>query len=167
MAMIEASEITKNLWQGSVPEPGTYVAEAGFDVLVLSAREHQRSSIYYPGVQVLHAPNDDNERYPFTREKLRIALHAARQSAEAIKEGKSVLVTCAAGLNRSGLISALTLHFLHGWSGAQCIKVVREKRGLWRDPQPLSNDEFVTVLNRLPEKLIPEEERVVPPELQK
>ena len=60
--MIEASEITKNLWQGSVPEPGEYVAEAGFDVLVLSAREYQRSSIYYPGVQVLHAPNDDIRR---------------------------------------------------------------------------------------------------------
>ena len=153
--MIEASEITKNLWQGSVPEPGKYVAEAGFDVLVLSAREYQRSSIYYPGVQVLHAPNDDNERYPFTREKLKVALQTARSVAEAVNEGKNVLVTCAAGLNRSGLISALALHFLYGWSGAQCVKVVREKRGIWRDPQPLSNDEFVTVLNRLPEKPLP------------
>ena len=152
---LDASEITPGLWQGSYPGPGPQTMSAGFDVLVLAAREIQRSSVYFPGVEVVHAPNNDApNRYPFTTEDLKVAVHAAFKVADSIRSGKKVLVTCAAGLNRSGLVSALTLHVLYGWRGQDCVRHVREKRGLWRNPGVLSNKQFVKVLERLPKRAV-------------
>lgn len=147
--LVEANEIMPNLWQGSVPPQGWLLAHAGFRALVLCAREHQYPASSYPGIRVIHAPNDDSIRFPLTREKLRVAVRAARQVAEALRAGQSTLVTCAMGLNRSGLVSALTLHIFYGWSGDQCIAQIRTRR----DPQagflPLSNKEFNTCLRRI------------------
>lgn len=119
--------------------------------MVLCAREHQYPATSYQGVQVVHAPNDDNAAYgPLTREKLAVALRAARTVAAAMGEGKRCLVTCAAGMNRSGLVSALSLHLSKGWSGDKCIQQVRQKRGPGKKGfQPLSNSEFTTALRRL------------------
>lgn len=149
---LDFSEIVPNLYQGGYPGPGSQVAEAGFDILVLSAREYQRSHVYFPGVKVIPAPNNDSPtHFPLTAEDLKIAVRAAFKVAHAVQEGEKVLVTCAAGMNRSGLISALAIHILYGWSGDQCIRVVREKRGPKADGYyPLSNSQFVSVLRKLP-----------------
>ena len=152
---LDANEITPLLWQGSVPPRGDRLNQVGIKVLVLCAREWQFREKPEPflGVRIIRAPNDDSPKYPLTREKLRIALWAAGEVSRAIQAGEQVLVTCAAGLNRSGLVSALTLHKLYGWSGERCIRQVQEKRrnsaahpGLGA----LSNPEFVTALRRLP-----------------
>lgn len=148
---LDAHEIVPGLWQGSVPTLGKGVAQGGFHLLVLSAREHQYPSVYFPGVAVVNAPNDDNAAYgPLTREKLKVALQAARRVVKTVKAGKAALVTCAAGLNRSGLVSALALHLLHGWSGDRCIKQVRARRPAKKHIRPLSNSDFTAALRRLP-----------------
>jgi len=147
--MLDANEIAPGLWQGSKPPMDGTVKGRGFTHLVLCAREWQPSDELFPGVQVIHAPNDDHPAYGhLDREKLRTAIVAARQVAEAIKKGGMALVTCAQGINRSGLVSALALHFLYGWSGSQCIDRVRKKRK-HRVYKALSNEEFTAALRNL------------------
>lgn len=147
---LDAHEIAHDLWQGGKPPYGTSVAESGFRILVLTAREFQPESVYFPDIKVIHAPNDDHPKFgSLTKEKLRGAVGAARQVTDAIKNGQKVLVTCAAGLNRSGLVSGIVLHMLYGWPGEKCVQVVREKRGPVGDMLPLCNEEFVQVLKNL------------------
>ncbi len=140
---VEASPIAKGLWQGSAPPPGDAVRQSGFDVLVLCAQEYQPPAEHFPGVQVIHAPNLDGGE-PLDRPRLALALQAARQAAQAIRQGKQVLSTCRMGLNRSGLVSALTLYFLTGSPGVRCVEQVQRGR-----PGGLANPKFVAALARL------------------
>ena len=148
---LDANEIVPNLWQGSVPPKGEALQNKGFAVLVLCAREFQYQANLFPGIKVIHASNDDHGSLPLTREKLRVAIQAARQVVDALKAGQKVLVTCHAGLNRSGLVSALALHLFYGWSGAKCIALIRLRRHsrVRPDLAPLSNRDFVRALLRL------------------
>jgi len=148
---LNADEIVPGLWQGAVPDFGPAVAQAGFDVLVLTASEHQRSPVYYPDVKVIQAPNDDSVGRPLTPHKLRTAARTAVEVARDVQQGKRVLVTCAAGMNRSGFVVALALHLLYGMSGEMAIQWVRFKRRRGHDGyRSLSNGEFNEVLRRLP-----------------
>ena len=55
--------------------------------------------------------------------------------------GEKVLIRCQAGLNRSGLVTALTM--MHaGYEPADAIKQIRQQRS----PMALFNDNFVTWL---------------------
>lgn len=148
---IDAHEIAENLWQGAFPPPGASVRDAGFDTIVLCARELQMPTDAYPGVRIVYAPNDDSVQFPLTREKLRVAIQAAAEAKKDVQAGRRVLVTCAAGLNRSGLVSALILHQLFGWAGSECVRVVRAKRvGSKRHPgRALCNAEFTAAIRRL------------------
>lgn len=128
----------------------------GFDLLVLCAREHQFIDDHeaFQGLTVVRAPNDDSVHYPLTREKLRTAVGASSEVVRALKANQQVLVTCAAGLNRSGLVTALSLHKLYGWSGEKCIAAVRKGRKSKNYPhiKPLSNSEFQMALRKLKAK---------------
>ena len=149
----DAHEIVPGLWQGALPPEGPEVKGRGFSVLVLCARELQPPAERYPGVKVIHAPNDDHPDYgSLDREKLRVAIRAAKKAVEALKDGERVLVTCAAGANRSGLVSGLMLHFLYGWSGRKAVDMIRRKRKVKGGYQPLSNEEFVSALMTLKSK---------------
>jgi protein-tyrosine phosphatase len=142
--MVEADLIHPGLWQGSKPPLGSTVAEAGFDILVLCAEEYQPPAEHFPDVVVLHAPNDDDSFVAPTRDQLKIAWEAAQRASLAIQAGQNVLVTCYAGINRSGLVSALTLHKLLGISGVEaCMKIKRAR------PQALTNPQFIRCLARV------------------
>ena len=67
----------------------------------------------------------------------RAAGYVASGVARHLRKGRKVLVTCAAGLNRSGLISGLTLRQL-GIAGDSAVRKVRRARG----PHALSNTAF-------------------------
>jgi len=139
--LVEASPIKAGLWQGSAPPVGDAVRKSGFDVLVLCAEEYQPPASAFPGVEVIHAPNDDSK---LTRTQLAGALQAAHRAALALKQGKQVLVTCRVGWNRSGLVSALSLHLLTGKSGGECVGLVQRGR-----EGALGNPYFVAALERL------------------
>ena len=143
--MIEASAILPWLWQGSAPPTGPHVARAGFHTLVLCAMEYQPEMHHFPGVEVIHAPNDDRSDVPPTKEQLLGALRAARVVTERVKESKRVLVTCMQGRNRSGLVSALSLYLL-GVKPSAAVDMVKNKRRR----RALSNPRFVEALLRLP-----------------
>ena len=152
---LDAHEIGVRLWQGAFPPSGPKVREAGFDMVVLCARELQLPPEAHPGVEVVHAPNDDSEAFPLTKEKLRIAVRAADIVVQRIQAGGKVLVTCAAGLNRSGLVSAIALHKMYGWGGDECIRTVRTKRvaSKHHPGKALSNAEFVAAIRWLPARV--------------
>lgn len=145
------SRISEKLWQGGYPLRGAELAAAGFDVIVLSAEELQPESaeearVVFPGVEVVCAPLDDVD--PITPAIIRVANEAADYVARKVRLGRRVLVTCAQGKNRSGLISALTLVRLRGISGKEAALVVREAR--LPAAKALTNPAFSAYLESLP-----------------
>lgn len=127
--MLDANQIWNGLWQGAMPPPGSLVASHGFDALVLAAQEHQRPD-FYPDVKVILAPGDDIDQAYALANFLPTWLRAASEVATRVKDGQKVLVTCMAGLNRSGFITTMALHHLTGWSGADCVAHVKVHRQL-------------------------------------
>jgi hypothetical protein len=139
---LDADEIADRLWQGAMPPTGPRVRRAGFDVLVLCSEEYQPAPALFPGVRVIHAPNEDAPS--LSDVQWQTVLGASVGVAEAIREGAKVLVTCTAGLNRSGLVSALTLiHLAEGTVSAS--EVVAQIQG--RREMALCNDAFVELIH--------------------
>jgi hypothetical protein len=146
---VEADEIAPNLWQGSYPATGRAVAASGFSMLVLCAVELQEPADLWPGVEVVYAPNYDDKDHPLTHELLNVAKTAAHKVTGAVRQGRQVLVTCRAGLNRSGLVVGLALHQLYGWDGHTCIDRVKARRRHPKCFEPLANRDFRNAILRL------------------
>ena len=124
------------LYQGDAMSAAT--AAGKFDTLVLCAEELPRAALMLPkGVRVIEAGIDDAELSP---KEAWIAQNAARSVVRDLGYGRKVLVTCFAGRNRSGLVSALTLKRM-GYSGAEAIEAVRRAR-----KNALTNESFVRYL---------------------
>lgn len=136
----QAHKITDRLFQGGFPPPGDRLSNAGLDVLVLAAAEHQDASLY-PRVTVICAPGDDDTRRHRLDQFIDGWRSAATQVVEHVKAGRNVLVTCMAGQNRSGLITALVLRELTGWSGSRLVNHISRRR-----PFALNNSTFVDYL---------------------
>lgn len=103
---------------------------------MLCAEENQHEELY-PGVQVILAPGEDDSRPERMKRYLPAWKAAAEQVAQHVKDGKSVLVTCMAGLNRSGMVTAMALYLLTGWSGSYVVNHVQACREM-----ALCNDTF-------------------------
>lgn len=128
----------QSLWQGPIPPKGDRVGRS-FDVLVLCAAEYQPARQLFPGVEVLYAPLRDTIPTP---EEIVTWRRTAAAVAERLGRGKRVLVTCAAGLNRSGIVSAGALMLLGHAPGA-ATRGVRRARGT----RALGNTYFVALLH--------------------
>jgi hypothetical protein len=112
---------------------------SGWGVIVLAAQERQPDRrIFAPWTRVVYAPIDDAILTP--REAYTAEI-ASAIVADALRAGQSVMSTCAQGRNRSGLVSALALTKLHGWSGARATDHVRAAR-----PGALTNPSFLRYL---------------------
>ena len=135
----EANLVYGRLWMGDAPPIGFSIG-LKFDVLVLAAMEYQPAQLFND-VEVVQAPMDDLPT-PIRSSMFDIALHASHTIAGALADGKTVLVTCLAGLNRSGLISAMSLMEAYGMSADDAILKVREARG----PNALCNHSFTRFL---------------------
>jgi len=141
----DLSEIVPNLWQGSRHSISKYLVRYNFNVLVLCAEEWQPPRSLFPdSVSVIYSPNADDPFREPTRNELLRAISTSKEIAAAVHSGKNVLTTCMAGLNRSGLVNALALHFLTGNSGCTCMRLIRLKRF-----GALSNPQFQEVLVRV------------------
>lgn len=122
---LDAVEIAPGLWQGSAPTAGPSVRKAGFDALVLAAQEYQPPDARFPGVVVLRLPIDDA---PLQHPDWVRAIQIATSVSEIRARGGRVLSTCQMGLNRSGLVSALSLMILDGMNAPTAIARVRGRR---------------------------------------
>jgi len=137
MAPNSSDEVTPRLWQGAAPDP--LKSYDGFDVLVLCAREVQPRFRRFKGT-VIRAPFVDTP-YPTDVER-KIAIRAAREVAKRLRKGQKVLVTCAAGLNRSGLVVALALRMATQMHPEEIIRRIRAARG----ERALSNPAFERIV---------------------
>lgn len=139
---VDASLIHLGLYQGCAPsthEGTTALADAGFDVLVLCAREYQPDPSVFVGTTVVHAPFSD--AIEVTKDLWRTAEYAADEVCRYLEAGKSVLVTCQEGRNRSGFVCAIALCRL-GFKVEDAVRQVRDRRG----GRALSNPQFVKAL---------------------
>ncbi len=115
-----------------------------FDLVVLCAEEFQPvDHAFRAGLRVLRLPFDDTLK-PLTRRELQPLIGAASSLADEIRRGRRVLVTCMAGRNRSGLVSALTLCRLYGMTGSAAVTRVKQCR-----PNALTNRVFAETVVRL------------------
>lgn len=116
------------LAQGSKPPINSKMP---FEVIVLAAREHQFDM---PGYEVLHIPLDDDPWDPPSAEDQAKIKAVASTVAQRVRAGHRVLVTCHAGINRSGLIAGLALVEL-GFTGPQAANRIKYLRGGLTNPQ--------------------------------
>jgi protein-tyrosine phosphatase len=124
--MLDCDRLISRLYIGSAPPRGSEVAKAGFTTLVLAAEEYQPKLREFPGLRaVIHAPLDDADP---SEEEVDTAVQAALEISERWAQGERILVTCAAGKNRSGLVAALALHFITCCPPRRCIEVVKRER---------------------------------------
>lgn len=134
--------VSENLWMGGVPPVGGQVVKY-FDGLVLAAAEYQVADDY-PGVEVLLAPMHDDGS-PMTKEDVGTALRATSWVVKRLRDGQKVLVTCRMGLNRSGLVCAMSLCCGSATPEAdEAIAAVRAARG----PDALGNQDFTSLIRR-------------------
>lgn len=153
------NKILGKLYQGSYPPVQTAkeLKEKGFDYIVFCARELQPSNIPYndEGINVVYAPNDDVSQ--ISVEQLQTALKTAEFVAKLIRDGKKVLVTCAMGHNRSGLVTALSLCHLTDFSAGRIISLIKNSRlGAMR------NKYFCDILEKARERIKYEPYRKLP-----
>lgn len=124
---------TTDIWndrlhQGSAPADVDSVVDAGFDVLVLCAAEHQMSGATSDLLEIIRAPGDDSvEDSDFDRDR-QTWLSVSDIVADKIRDGSRVLVTCMGGFNRSGFVNAVVLNSLMGWSGDRCVNHIQKTR---------------------------------------
>lgn len=130
---LDADEVTPGLWQGSKLQPGIYP----FDLIVLTAAEWQLPGETFGGTTVLRVPLHDVYTKTVVAEQLPRAIAAAQEVFRARRAGKRVLVICAAGWNRSGLVNALALR-IAGLSADQAIGLIKRARGVYA----LGNEAF-------------------------
>jgi len=143
---LSANWVMRGLYIGGQPPLGSNLARRGFNILVLCAAEIQPKSKEFPGLKKLyHAPL--NDYLHFEHGEQGVALRAAKVVNDEIRAGQHVLVTCHLGINRSGLVTALALHLLTGWSGQMCLDYLRKKR-----EGALINPFYAEYVRSLPER---------------
>jgi hypothetical protein len=139
-------QIDTGLWQGAEPERSwsSYVLGPAMDLdlLVLTNVDGQDGWGRFDGrgFAVMRAPMQDDQR-SLRPEDAEMAEEAAKRVCGTLQQSGRVLVTCHMGLNRSGLISGISLCLLREISGAAALQQVRSKR-----PGSLFNPEFAKYL---------------------
>lgn len=134
-------EILTGLWQGGTEDDEIvgclaiatrYDRDQPFDVVVTLYADAMPAAW---GVEELRFGFPDAD---LTAHSVERAVALARYAHQRWNEGARVLIRCQAGVNRSGLVTALTL--MHeGFSAADAIALLRSRRS----PAVLSNRHFV------------------------
>ena len=152
---MNADKVGKNLWVGGLPTDPAAV-DQNFDALVLASKEYQ--DIFpvhkYPKTKLILAPLSDEPNAPTgpSREERAVAMKAALEVHDLNKKGKKVLVTCAAGVNRSALIAGLSM-VIAGDSAQHAINRIRKHRKPPTGSTPLFNPHFQKLLRDVDNEL--------------
>lgn len=132
-------EVAPRLFVGSKPPPGRH---ADYDTIVLMAIEYQPPAHLFPGSEVIHAPIDDSPNRPMRDDEMVTAVETGHRIARRLLAGRTVLSTCAMGLNRSALVAAIAMHEAYGMNADEIIRRLRAARGEWA----LHNPQFEKLL---------------------
>lgn len=133
---LDVTEIAGNLFMGSAPTDGGELTRRGFNTVVLSAEEFQPPDFWFGGIEVVRAPMHDTKP---ARDEVLLAHQAGHLVADRIRTGRKVLVTCFAGRNRSGWITALALIEL-GIHPMAAIEHIRSRRAMALSNHAFNND---------------------------
>lgn len=130
------------LAQGAFPGTNPALFQA-FDVVVYTAEEMQPKGMKVPAGKFVYKLRLDDDIYRPIPPEVQLAVHRMGQSlAGHLRAGHRVLVTCAMGMNRSGIVTATTLMHLTGCSGSQAVDQVKARRRPNEGVTPLSNPIF-------------------------
>lgn len=135
----DATEILPGLWQGDQFSGAAAVAE-GFDMNVNLTPHTTNASMPALPANYIVWPISDGPLPDIER-----AFLIARRIAAAVMDNKRVMVHCAAGLNRSGLVMALAVREILRISGKDALELVRSRR-----EGALFNENFAAYLRSLP-----------------
>lgn len=100
----DASNVYPKLWVGAAPPADR--SYPGVQMIVLCAREYQPASFAHFSGQIVRVAIPDDA---LDTDELRRALSGGMTVGNALKDGKRVLVTCRAGINRSAMVAGLGL----------------------------------------------------------
>lgn len=135
-------EIVPHLWMGchdwidAADQPRRAVVTDQFSLVIsLYTRDGHGPD---PGVEHLVAPIPDG---PLDAAQIDQVVRLAARAADAVRDGRTTLVRCHAGLNRSGLVVAQALIGL-GYTSDSAIRLIRAGRS----PLALNNRTFVAYL---------------------
>ena len=135
--ILNAHQIAGTIWQGALPVQQPWAVRGmKFDLLVTAVPPDPRGY----GVPVIHAPLTD-DAFGIVKGDWRRAWLAAQAVCASARRKQKVLVCCAEGRNRSGLIVGIALQQLYGLSGAEVIAKIQSRR-----PQSLTNWHFCEAL---------------------
>jgi protein-tyrosine phosphatase len=140
--MTPVSEILKGrLYQGGIDAPLHLQAIPDLHIATVDGSPPHPLS----AKKVYYLPLIDDPTVNWSKKTSWVAevLKAATIASESLRKGEVVLITCHAGLNRSGMITALALIDL-GLSPKEAVSLVRRKRSRLA----LSNPQFVKVVYR-------------------
>jgi len=134
------ARVAPKLYMGSRPPEDPLLGTA-FDVVVLCAQEYQPPQGAFGRAKIVRCPIDDAA--PSQAESQAI-VETGTRVASAVRQGRRTLVTCHAGLNRSGVVTAYAL-IVNGVHVREAIAMVRRARG----SSALFNTHFVNLLRQL------------------
>lgn len=133
--------LVKGLWQGSRPLIGEYFGR--FDLVVFCANEFQPNKRQIEELGIREALVAGFNDSPFLDGDDYKAINLAVSTVSArLRAKETILVTCMAGMNRSGLVSALSMMDAYDFTADRAIKTVRRARG----PFALGNDTFLRMI---------------------
>lgn len=129
------------LAQGAYPKP-PIEAFGPFDIVVFCAEELQPRLTALPRTKkAVYVPMDDNPYQPVPEADAKKVREVGKMLAQEVLSGKRVLITCAMGANRSGLVTGMTLRSL-GHEGPDAVSLIRQRRKLGDGQQALFNPVF-------------------------
>lgn len=142
-------EVTHNLWMGGMyygPSMSPCAPNRGdFDVVISMAGRGNLSTRPHHSIEQYAFLIDDGQ---LGKDELALVYEARDLAVAAVMAGRKTLVRCQAGLNRSGLVVALTLLLLPPFRGACCslhaIALVQGKRS----QHALHNPHFVDYIKQ-------------------
>lgn len=144
MDLIYQDEQTKgSIWQSGYREIPWDLQAAAIHLVVYAASECPPLN-HHLGAEKFSCPNDDNMAppgHPIYDALLANALKGVPKVVEAVKNGKNVLITCNMGINRSSLITGLSMKELTSWPAEKIISTIQTKR-----PGTLTNPSFKIML---------------------
>lgn len=138
------------LWQGGIKDVDDLERNHNPEIHVIGLFAQEVPVPSLRNYEVLEHGFDDNRwmREPEAQELAKLVDEVSDKVASRVRSGKGVLSSCHMGLNRSGLVSALTLMKLVNLEPDEAIGLVRVARG----SDALHNNVFVDIIRWMKHK---------------